>query len=183
MTLRAKSFPPVRSASISSSKTRRGSGARCTRPTSGAFNHRSCLPVCRRFRSKRSTCQRNSGSNREGQRCLPGAHREGTVDDVADTGIASNREQRSSANRTDSQGRFSVQAKLSSVWGSRSIRFASTDFSQQAIAVVHGNDPDGPIGITLRPLRQVRAHVVVKSKVEPLENIDCRVFTSIERRG
>ncbi len=92
-------------------------------------------------------------------------------------------EERSSANRTDSQGRFSVQATLSSVWRSRSILFASPDFSQQAVAVVHDHDPDGPIEITLRSLRQVRAHVVVKSKVEPLENIEWRLFTLDQTAG
>ena len=92
-------------------------------------------------------------------------------------------EMRSSANRTDSQGRFSIQAELSSPWRSSSIRFASTDFSQRAIAVVHGDDPDGPIEITLRPVRQVRAHVIVKSKVEPLENVAWRLFTVDQTLG
>jgi RNA polymerase sigma factor (sigma-70 family) len=92
-------------------------------------------------------------------------------------------ERRSSANRTDSDGRFSVQASLSAISGSRSIRFASTDFSQQAIAVVHGDDPDGPVEITLRPMRQVRAQVVVKSKVEPLEEVVWRLYTVDQTAG
>jgi RNA polymerase sigma factor (sigma-70 family) len=82
---------------------------------------------------------------------------------------------RSAANRTDSDGRFSIDASLSP-WRGNDIRFGSADLSQQALAVLHGDDPDRPIEITLLPVRQVRARVIVKSRVEGFEDVEWRLF-------
>ncbi len=84
--------------------------------------------------------------------------------------------ERSAANRTDAQGSFSFETTLSS-WQSNTIWFASTDFSECALIVLQADDPDRPIEITLKPLRQVCARVIVKSKVEPFEEITWRLFT------
>ncbi len=83
---------------------------------------------------------------------------------------------RSAANRTDAQGSFSFETTVSS-WRSNPIWFASTDFSERALVVLQADDPDGPIEITLKPLRRVRARVFVKSKIEPFEEITWRLFT------
>ena len=82
---------------------------------------------------------------------------------------------RSAANRTDAQGRFSIDVSLSP-WRGNEIRFASSDFSQQALAVLHEDDDPHPIEITLLPVRTVRGRVTVKSKIEGLDNVEWRLF-------
>ena len=84
--------------------------------------------------------------------------------------------QRSAAYRTDAQGSFSIETSLST-WRANAIWFASTDFSEQALIVLQADVPDGPVEVTLKPVRQVRARVIVKSKTEPVEEVEWRVFT------
>ncbi len=82
---------------------------------------------------------------------------------------------RSAANRTDAQGQFSIEARLSP-WRGDEIRFASPDFSQQALAVLHDDDPNAPLEITLSPVRRVSARVIANAQVRGFEDIEWRLF-------
>ena len=79
------------------------------------------------------------------------------------------------ADRTDALGQFTVEARLLSQSG-KEIRFASADFSREAIVVVHADDPDRPLDITLLPVRPVRARVAVKPKNDPQEELVWHVY-------
>ena len=67
------------------------------------------------------------------------------------------------ADRTDPLGSFRIAAKLSTLY-SNEIHIASPDFAQDAVRVVQADDPDRPLEITVRPVRTVRAQVIVRPK-------------------
>jgi RNA polymerase sigma factor (sigma-70 family) len=83
---------------------------------------------------------------------------------------------RSSPHRTDAEGRFSFERHLL-ILGGTPIHFATADFSQEALAVVHGDDPDAPLEITLRPLREARGRVILKSNIKLQGDLWCSAYT------
>ena len=80
------------------------------------------------------------------------------------------------AERTDSAGKFILDFTLSAR-GERVIHFASPDFSQQAIHSARALDPDKPLEITLRPVRQVSAFVIEDHKNDPSEGLSWDVYS------
>ena len=86
------------------------------------------------------------------------------------------------AARTDSQGRFLVEASLDTARATE-IHFASADFSQEAVKVVRAADAETPIEVTLTTVRPVRAQVTVTPGNQAKEDIQWRVFTVDKTAG
>lgn len=56
------------------------------------------------------------------------------------------------ADRTDAEGRFSAEVLIDRQLGATQLLFATPDFSRQAIHVVHLDDPEVPVEVTLHLL-------------------------------
>jgi RNA polymerase sigma factor (sigma-70 family) len=80
------------------------------------------------------------------------------------------------ADRTDDLGNFLIETNLSSQAG-KAICIASADFSHEALVVLHADDSDRPVEVTITPLRHVQARVIVKSSVPTLADLSWDLFT------
>ncbi len=81
------------------------------------------------------------------------------------------------ADRTDAEGRFSAEVLIDRQLGATQLLFATPDFSRQAIHVVHLDDPEVPVEVTLRPAREVRTPVIEVPEDHPDEEFLCTVYT------
>ncbi len=80
------------------------------------------------------------------------------------------------AHRTDPDGRFFFEFTMLPKYGAQIVRFASPDFSRQAISVVRYDDPDKSVDITMRPVRRVRARIIETPKDHPEQGLTWKVF-------
>jgi RNA polymerase sigma factor (sigma-70 family) len=86
------------------------------------------------------------------------------------------------ADRTDSQGNFRLESRISTQFA-HELHFASPDFLRQAIHVVHFDEPDAPLEITARPLRTVRARLIETPRDVSEDTIEWTAYSVDPRDG
>ena len=88
------------------------------------------------------------------------------------------------AARTDSNGRFTVEASFSLPrFPQTQIQFASPDLLREAVHVVRVDGPDRPLEITSRPTRWIRSRVIETPKDHPEIPLWSRVFSLDAHQG